>query len=170
VRTHYDVLGIAPAATHEEVKRAYHRRAREHHPDVRAGAGGPAMTEINAAWAVLGDPDRRRAYDREISRAADAGESGRDPRATSGGDDSADLADLLTPDPEPPPPRPADALVLVPVVLLASAAGCLGFATMTESQLLLLGAAILFALAVTAFLAAPLVVLRRAVRRRASDS
>jgi hypothetical protein len=172
VSSHYNVLGIAPGATQDEVKRAYHRRARELHPDIRAGVGGAAMAEVNAAWAVLGNPVRRRAYDRELSLASKAGEATNDPRRRVDLEDvagEADLAVLLTPDPDPPP-RPSDALVLVPVALLAVAAGCLGLAAMTEATVLLLAAVVLFAVATTAFLAAPLVVLRRAVRRRAGGS
>ncbi|KAJ2713927.1 hypothetical protein H4R19_002002 [Coemansia spiralis] len=68
---HYAVLGIAPTATHEEIKRAYHALSRRIHPDRQAGAGGDsgdvAFHQIGMAWEVLGDDARRRTYDRQQS-------------------------------------------------------------------------------------------------------
>lgn len=67
--THYEDLGVAPTATAAEMRRAYVDLARRHHPD-RAGstaADSDRMREINAAWAVLGDPDLRVVYDRRLA-------------------------------------------------------------------------------------------------------
>jgi curved DNA-binding protein CbpA len=68
VATHYELLGVAPGASHYEIQRAYRQLARDHHPDTFAGASSAAseqareiMAAINAAWTVLGDPARRRA-------------------------------------------------------------------------------------------------------------
>ena len=68
--THYDVLGVDPDAPAADVRRAYLRLARDHHPDFHGSAPSALraanereMQRINEAWAVLGDPDRRRAYD-----------------------------------------------------------------------------------------------------------
>ncbi len=65
-RSHYDLLGVAPSASTEEIRKAYLRQAREHHPD-RGPAGdrqrARAMQELNEAWWVLRDPERRRRYD-----------------------------------------------------------------------------------------------------------
>jgi len=167
MRTHYDVLGVPRSASAEEVKRAYHRMAREHHPDVRAGTSGDPMVEVNAAWAVLGDPVRRHTYDRELGAAAT------DPR--DDGDDFPSYVDVagfggaFEPDPEPRPYTLADAVVLVPVALLAVAVGCFAFSTMTEAPVLLLTSVILLAIAALMFVATPLLVLRRSVRRRAAS-
>jgi len=67
------VLGIAPDASDDEVRRAYLRLAMDHHPDRSTDGehGGrdeaPArMVEINAAWEVLGDDGRRLDYDRSL--------------------------------------------------------------------------------------------------------
>jgi len=65
-RSHYDVLGVSFGATTEEVRAAFRRAARDHHPD--AGGDPARMTDLNAAWHVLGDPVRRAAYDRELAR------------------------------------------------------------------------------------------------------
>jgi hypothetical protein len=121
------------------------------------------MVEINAAWAVLGDPARRRSYDRELARdwqPADAHSS----EAGAG-----DVADLFEPEPDPPPRTPADAMVFLPVALLALAAACFAFSTMTEAPVLLLTSVVLLALAALTFVATPLLVLRRNVKRRTSS-
>jgi molecular chaperone DnaJ len=64
-RDYYDVLGIARTANKDEVKRAYRRLARQYHPDVNKEAGADEQfKEINEAYEVLGDDDKRAAYDR----------------------------------------------------------------------------------------------------------
>jgi DnaJ domain len=65
-RSYYEVLGVSFGATAEEVRAAFRRAARDHHPD--AGGDPARMTDLNAAWHVLGDPLRRAAYDRELAR------------------------------------------------------------------------------------------------------
>ena len=66
---HYEVLGVGPNAGHHEIRAAYRQLMREHHPDLRPG--DPASEEIarriTAAWAVLGRPTSRSAYDRQRS-------------------------------------------------------------------------------------------------------
>lgn len=72
---HYEVLGVDPAASMQEIRRSYLRLARESHPDFHHDTpeqrrrAETRMREINAAWAVLGDTDERSAYDRERLRA-----------------------------------------------------------------------------------------------------
>jgi DnaJ-class molecular chaperone len=64
-RDYYEVLGIAPDASAQEIRRAYRRLAFQHHPD-RSQEGEEAhkkMEEINEAYAVLSDPIKRREYD-----------------------------------------------------------------------------------------------------------
>ena len=65
-RDHYEVLGVSRDASPEEVKRAYRRLARQHHPDANQGDGGAEaeFKSVAAAYEVLSDPDRRRNYDR----------------------------------------------------------------------------------------------------------
>ena len=62
-RTHYELLGIAPGAQPDEIRDAYRRAARAHHPDTHGEASAGRLAEINRAWSVLGDPRRRRDYD-----------------------------------------------------------------------------------------------------------
>jgi DnaJ domain len=64
--THYETLGVDAAATQAEVRAAYRAAARNHHPD--AGGDPDRMRAVNVAWAVLGDPVRRAAYDRALGR------------------------------------------------------------------------------------------------------
>jgi DnaJ-class molecular chaperone len=62
----YDAsLGVAKTATGKEIKQAFRRLARKHHPDVNPGdrAAEAKFKEINEAHEVLSDPDKRRKYD-----------------------------------------------------------------------------------------------------------
>lgn len=65
-RSHYEILGVAPAASTEEIRTAYRRLARLHHPDVSgADASASEMAALNSAWSVLSDPVSRFNYDRQ---------------------------------------------------------------------------------------------------------
>ncbi len=60
----YGVLGVPHDATAEDIKRAYRRLAREHHPDVSANPEAEQrFKEISAAYETLSDPAKRRQYD-----------------------------------------------------------------------------------------------------------
>jgi DnaJ-class molecular chaperone len=64
-RDYYEVLGVAPDASAEEIKRAYYRSAFQSHPDRNweSEEAHEKMQEINEAYAVLSDPVKRREYD-----------------------------------------------------------------------------------------------------------
>jgi DnaJ-class molecular chaperone len=64
-KDYYAILGVAKTATDKEVKQAYRKLARKHHPDVNPGdkAAESKFKEINEANEVLGDPDKRKKYD-----------------------------------------------------------------------------------------------------------
>src|SRR2546422_4218826 len=62
----YQILGVDRNATQDEIKGAFRRLAREHHPDVRKDdpKANERFKEINEAYQVLSDPERRAQYDR----------------------------------------------------------------------------------------------------------
>jgi curved DNA-binding protein CbpA len=62
-RDPYRVLGVAPGASHREIRDAYRRRARMAHPDLAGEDSASWMRDLNAAWEVLKDPERRAAHD-----------------------------------------------------------------------------------------------------------
>lgn len=63
-KDYYRVLGLEKTASPTEVKKAYRKLARRHHPDVSKDANASArMAEVNEANAVLSDPEKRAAYD-----------------------------------------------------------------------------------------------------------
>ena len=66
----YQLLGVPPAASRDEIAQAWRRRARDEHPDSRPGdAEAPGRFRTLAeAYQVLGDPARRAAYDRALAR------------------------------------------------------------------------------------------------------
>jgi curved DNA-binding protein len=64
-KDYYATLGVNKSATDKEVKQAFRKLARKHHPDVNPGdkAAESKFKEINEAYEVLGDPAKRKKYD-----------------------------------------------------------------------------------------------------------
>jgi len=65
-RDYYETLGVSKAATADEIRSAYRKLARKYHPDVAKDKkeGEEKIKEINEAYEVLSDPDKRKKYDR----------------------------------------------------------------------------------------------------------
>jgi len=65
-KDYYEILGVSRSATEKELKAAYRKLARKHHPDVNAGdkSAEEKFKEVSGAFAVLSDPEKRAKYDR----------------------------------------------------------------------------------------------------------
>ena len=59
--THYETLGVTKDASPDEIKKAFRRLASQHHPD--KGGDTKKFQEIQAAYDILGDPQKKEAYD-----------------------------------------------------------------------------------------------------------
>ena len=79
-RDYYEVLGLAKGASEEEIKKAYRRLAKQYHPDLNPGdkTAEERFKEVNEAYGVLSDPDKKSRYDQ-------FGHAGVDPSYGAGG-------------------------------------------------------------------------------------
>lgn len=61
----YEILGVAPSATLDDIRKAYRKAAKETHPDLNPGKpeAESRFKEINAAYDIIGDADKRKRYD-----------------------------------------------------------------------------------------------------------
>src|SRR5688572_5437915 len=88
-RDYYETLGVSRSASEKEIRSAYRKLARKHHPDVNPNdkTSEALFKEINAANDVLSDPEKRKKYDKygDNWEHADEIERQQQARARSGG-------------------------------------------------------------------------------------
>lgn len=87
-KDYYSTLEVSRDASAEDIKKAFRRLARKHHPDVAEDKAGAEerFKDINEAYEVLGDPEKRRKYDRLGANWRDGDEGFRPPpQWTTGG-------------------------------------------------------------------------------------
>jgi molecular chaperone DnaJ len=77
-RDYYEVLGVSRTASEEEIKKAYRTLAKKYHPDLHPGdsEAEAKFKEVNEAYAVLSDPEKRERYDRLGFAAFDPAQGG----------------------------------------------------------------------------------------------
>jgi DnaJ-class molecular chaperone len=93
-KDYYQTLGVERTADEKAIRGAYRKQARQHHPDINPGDKNAEtrFKEVNEAYEVLSNQDKRKMYDRygeEWQRYRDAGFTGREPagRSSSSGAD-----------------------------------------------------------------------------------
>lgn len=100
-KDYYATLGVSKNASEDEIKKAFKKLARKYHPDVNKDPGAEEkFKEINEAYTVLSDPEKRQFYDRYGSEAGSAGWQGPPPGGTwtgniPGGGDFSDFFQQL---------------------------------------------------------------------------
>ncbi len=93
-KEYYKTLGVEPTASADDIKKAYRKLARKYHPDVSKEADASSrMAEVNEAYAVLSDPEKRAAFDKLAQRRA----SGEDFAPPPGWDAGFGFADAGSP-------------------------------------------------------------------------
>ena len=63
---YYEVLGIDRTASQDEIKKAYRKLSRKYHPDIAGAEFEEKFKEVNTAYEVLSDDDKRRMYDQGV--------------------------------------------------------------------------------------------------------
>jgi len=173
VGTHYEVLGVASTADDDRIRQSYLALARKYHPDFHEGSARASaeasMQRVNEAWSVLGNRDRRRAYDQALKFGRGATSSGTQSRSRNAEwqpyDDGPDI------DPRDLDDRPVAGskplprwITMAPAAGLVAAVFLLGAGTLIGSRGIVTLAVTGLALAVAMFFLVPLFALSRAER------
>jgi hypothetical protein len=172
----YDTLGVEPTASEQEIRKVYVDLARRHHPDFHSDTGPETraaadrrMQQINEAWRVLGDTERRAAYDLELrggSPVVDA--SPKRPWMPVEPDDpneiEVDPRDLIDDIPIVADAKPPRSLPFFVALFFIGAIAMLSLGLVTRVPVILTFGAVLLALAIVSLLAAPLIVLAKSWR------
>jgi len=174
--TLYDVLGASGTASQAELRRAFVRQARRYHPDYHAQSDDLTRHEaelglapLNDAWEVLGDVERRQAYDRTLRlgapgpRPAKAATGGARPRQASA--PGRDWRSFASPGPGVERPLSKRLVTMAPVVLLVVAVVVLGSGLLLRSSGTVFLAVFVAMLAAMGFVLAPVVAMAEGARR-----
>lgn len=164
--THYEVLGVDPSATTEEIRAAYLRLARALHPDTaEPGAEGASVdiAQVNAAWEVLRDAEARTRYDREV------GIQRRYQFVPIDPDDPDDDWFRYAPDVGDPRTAPGGKVLAIPLVAAAVAVLLIGAWLVVGHPGLLVAAIVGGAVSAIGFVVAPMVAMARAARYERRD-
>src|SRR6202043_4100337 len=96
-RDYYEVLGVPRTATEDDIRKEYRKLARKYHPDVNPGdkSAEEKFKEINEAYEVLSDPDKRKRYDQLGANWKAGADFTPPPGAGNGGADFGDFGDLF---------------------------------------------------------------------------
>jgi molecular chaperone DnaJ len=97
MKTPYDTLGVSKSASADEIKKAYRKLAREYHPDRNPGdaEAEERFKEVQTAYDVLSDTEKRKAYDRFGAANGRPGPGGQNVNFDFSGFDIGDLGDLF---------------------------------------------------------------------------
>lgn len=96
-RDYYEILGLTRGAGEQEIKSAFRKLAKEHHPDRNSGdkSAEQKFKEINEAYEALKDPQKRAAYDQFGHAAFENGMGGRGGPGGFGPDFASSMSDIF---------------------------------------------------------------------------
>ncbi len=96
-RDYYEILGVKRGASDQELKNAFRKLAKDHHPDYNPGdkTSEQKFKELNEAYEALKDPQKRAAYDRFGHAAFDPAMGGRGPGGGFGPDFASSMSDIF---------------------------------------------------------------------------